>query len=154
MPLDTMRLMAVSALISLPITAGCTTMSLNPFSLHSSDWQMASWLGEPAVQGTPAWWKKHKRNSVFVPGKGYRVVDVEGYFDQEGRPIHTRVAKVVDQKKSSSLLGGETVVKTMDDIKAKVGMGPDVELAEKLLAEGKEFYRSEQYSQAKKCSRI
>ncbi|MEO2046211.1 MAG: tetratricopeptide repeat protein [Pirellulales bacterium] len=148
MSLDTMRLLMLAAVLLLPLSAGCTSMNLDPLNVSPSDWQLTSWMGEPAAPGTPEWWKKHKGDSEFVPGKGYRVAEVEGYFDQEGRPIHTRVAKLVDQKKSSNLLGGETIANTFDDLKAKVGMGPDAALAEKSLAAGKEHYGNEQYSQA------
>jgi len=149
--------MVVLAPLVLSVTGGCTSlntgfMGLTPLGLGSSEWQLASWLGEPAAPGTPAWWKKHKRDRVFVPGKGYQVANVEGYYDQEGRPIHARVAKVVDpvKKKSSGLLGGKVVAKTMDDLKAKVGMGPDMRLAEKSLTAGKELFQNEQYAQAAK----
>ncbi len=152
MPRNTLRLLALSATLLLLVTSGCTSFNLASIGLNQNDWQLASWLGKPAEPGTPDWWKKHKKKSVFVPGKGYQVADIEGYFDQEGRPIHTRVAKVVDleKKKPASLLGGETVVKTMDEIKTKVGMGPDAKLAEELLHAGKELLDQEHYSKAGK----
>ena len=47
------------------------------------------WSGDPAKEavGSAQWWKKHKKNAVFEPGKGYKVEGVDGYFDGDGRPI-------------------------------------------------------------------
>ena len=150
MPRNHLHLTATLIALLLLATGGCTSLNAAVPESDSNSWQWASWLGKPAEPGTPEWWKKHKKDRVMVPGKGYRVANVEGYFDQEGRPIHTKVAKVVDPKKKSDPLGGKVVAKAMDDLKSKVGMGTDAKLAEKSLVAGKELYRQEEYFRAVK----
>jgi len=134
----------LSALVLL-LAGGCQTVSLNP-----SQWELPLLASETAPPGTPEWWKKNKSQAVFELGKGFRIADVEGYFDQEGRPIKARVAKAVDQKKSGGFLGDVSVVKTVDSIKSQVGLGRDQQIAQQAYAEGEDLFRREKYSNASK----
>ena len=116
--------------------------------LSPSDWSVPSLGGAPGVPGTPDWWKQHKGEAEFVPGEGYRVAGFEGYYDQDGRPIKTRVAKVVDPKKTDAFLTEDSVTKTIKEIKTQVGLGPDRQMAEAAYAEGEDLFRREQYAEA------
>lgn len=40
--------------------------------------------------GSPRWWKKHRSQAVFHPGKGYKVPGFDGYFDGEGQPLESK----------------------------------------------------------------
>lgn len=126
-------------------SGGCASIALSP-----SQWQLPSFGGAAAEPGTPDWWKKHKSKAEFVPGEGFRVAGAEGFFDQEGRPIKTHVAKVVDHKAAEGLMGEATVKKAMDDIKSQVGLGPDRQRAEQAFADGENLFRREEYAKAAK----
>src|SRR5690606_25874384 len=98
-----------AVVLTLPFAA---TARANPF-----DWKLPSFSsGTEAPAGTPQWWKKHKKQAVFVPGEGYRVEGFEGYYDQEGRPIAARVAKVVKQEKKNGLLHDAKVIESVADL--------------------------------------
>ncbi len=121
--------------------------------VSAADWQWPSWLSTEAdPPGTPDWWKKNKKRALFEPGKGYSVEGVEGYFDQEGRPMNTKVAKVVHLKKnkSSSLLEDVNLMQSVTDLKKQVGLGPDQQAAEQTYAAGEDSFRREAYGEAAK----
>ena len=37
------------------------------------------------------WWDKNKHRREFVPGRGYVIAGVPGYFDENGRPVASGV---------------------------------------------------------------
>jgi len=110
---------------------------------------MPSFASESAPPGTPSWWKKHKKKAEFVPGEGYQVAGVDGYFDQEGRPIHAKVAKQV-KKKEGGLLADVKLTNAVQGIKTQVGMGPDEQIARIAFSEGEQSFREERYHDAVK----
>ncbi|TWU28518.1 tetratricopeptide repeat protein [Bythopirellula polymerisocia] len=117
-------------------------------------WGPTDWFGaseESTQVGTPAWWKKHKKTAVFVPGEGFQVEGVAGYFDDQGRPIQTSVAKVVKEKKNKGLLNDIHVVEQVDGIKSQFGMGADATLAQQSYSLGEDFFRRQEYSKAAKA---
>ena len=131
-------LLAVSILIT----------AINAAPVGAIEWP--SLFSSSAVPGTPEWWKKNKSKAVFEPGKGYRVEGTDGYFDQEGRPMHARVSKVINQKKSDSLFEDLNVAQTVTEIKTQVGLGPDQQMAQQALAAAQDAYRRQAYSEAEK----
>jgi len=136
MVLSTSGLLAVS---------GCASVNMNP-----TTWQWPSLAGEPTPPGSSGWWKKHKKKAEFVPGKGYRVADVEGFFDQQGRPINAQVSKLVEQKKDDGLLNDIQVVQAVTEVKAQLGMGPDQQKAQLAFEAGEDLFRREEYKGAAK----
>jgi len=136
MVLTTSGLLAIS---------GCASINANP-----ATWQWPSLAGEAAPAGSPDWWKKHKKNAEFVPGKGYRVAEVDGFFDQEGRPIKAQVSKLVEQTKDTGLLGDIQVVQAVTDVKSQLGMGPDQEKAQLAFEAGEDLFRRQEYQGAVK----
>jgi len=132
-------------LVVLTSAVGCAGVATQP-----STWQMPLATSAQADPGTPAWWKKNKSKAEFVPGEGFRVAGVEGYFDQEGRPINTKVAKVVKHEKSHGILNDLGVSESVTGIKQQMGMGPDEQLARTAFAEGEELFRKEQFGEAAK----
>ena len=145
MPLNSPRLLAMIIAASLLSASGCATMNANP-----ANWQWPSLAGDPGPPGSAQWWKKHKKQAEFVPGSGYRVAGVDGFFDQQGLPINTRVAKTVEEKKSKGLLGDVHVAGAVTGVKTKLGMGPDQTLAEKAFATGEDLFRRQEYKGAAK----
>ena len=110
------------------------------------------WQGNPdAPVGTADWWKANKKKAVFEPGKGHQVAGVEGYFDDQGRPINARVQKVVTKSDEGSGLLGDTGFKErVAGIKETVGLGPDQTQAQKDFDEAEELFRREEYADAAK----
>ena len=139
------KLLLVSFVSSLLLTSGCAAVNFNPTS-----WHWPSLSGESAAPGTPEWWKKHKSDAELVPGEGFRVAGFDGYFDQEGRPIGARVAKVVNAEKSSGLLNDVKVIQKMSEVKTQVGYGPDEQRAKEAYAAGEDFFRRQEYESAAK----
>jgi outer membrane protein assembly factor BamD (BamD/ComL family) len=140
------KFFVASAIFSLIWNSPCAAINLNPTS-----WEWPSLGGESAAPGTPGWWKKNKGTAEFVPGEGFRVEGAPGFYDQEGRPIKTQVAKVVQQeKKDVGLLKDINFTQSVNDLKSQVGLGPDQQLAEQAYAAGEDLFRREQYGKAAK----
>lgn len=125
----------------------CTAIDLNPFNLS-----MPSFSSESDPPGSPGWWKKNKKKAEFVPGEGYRVEGVPGFFDEQGRPIDSKVAKVIrkDEKESIGLLKDVKFNASVNQIKSQVGLGPDQKVAEQSYREAEELYNNQQYAEAAK----
>jgi len=123
----------------------CAAVNWNP-----TTWDFPSFSSEAAPVGTPAWWKKQKRKAEFVPREGYRVEGVEGYFDQEGRPIQAKVAKTIKQGESRGLLQDVNMTETVASLKEQVGLGPDEQQAKFTFAKGEDLFQREKYTAAAK----
>ena len=145
MPLNSLRLLATLTAIALLGASGCATINMNP-----TKWEWPSLAGKPDPPGSAEWWKKHKKKAEFVPGSGYRVAGVDGYFDELGRPINARVAKTIEETKSKGLLGDVKVTGAVAGVKSQLGMGPDQALAEKAFASGEDLFRRQEYKAAAK----
>ncbi|QDS97854.1 outer membrane protein assembly factor BamD [Adhaeretor mobilis] len=128
------------ALVAAATFAGCASLGVPTPSTPS-------FAGEPAQPGTSSWWKKHKKKAEFVPGEGFRVAGFDGYFDQEGRPIHAKVAKKI-KPKQGGLLADVKFSSAVQGIKTQVGMGPDEQLARASYSEGEQCFREERYNDA------
>lgn len=140
------RRIAILYTASVVVLSGCASMEPNPTS-----WQLpSSSAGDPKEVGTKAWWKKHKGKAEFVPGEGFRVEGFAGFYDQEGRPIENKVAKVVKQTDNQGLLQDAKVVETMDEVKSQFGMGPDQEAAQAAYTEGEKLFKEQKYAEAAK----
>lgn len=114
-----------------------------------ADWPWAGLLPHQAEVGTPEWWKKNKNKSQFVPGKGYSVPDVEGFFDQDGRPISRPVASeridLDEEEESAGLLPGLDPRVAYGRARKAVGLGPNDEIALKEFQEGEELFDEQRY---------
>jgi outer membrane protein assembly factor BamD (BamD/ComL family) len=141
------KLYAVIAVVVLVAAGGCTSLNLNP-----TTWQMPSLSSEEAPPGTSEWWKKHKSSAEFVVGEGWRVPGFEEFYDDEGRPIQAKMAKVVKTKKVSkdALLEDVEVLATVAKFKDQFGLGPDQRVAEQTYAEAEALFREQKYSAASK----
>ena len=103
--------------------------------------------GGGAPVGSSDWWARHKSRAEFVPGSGYRVAGVDGYFDENGRPIDAPVAPVLTEEKES-ILGELQPKAAYDRILTAVGRGPNESEARALLAEGRGLYEAKEYAAA------
>ncbi len=144
--IDMPKLFQALAALALLVPSGCAAVSLNP-----ATWQAPSlFTNQNAPVGSPTWWKREKNKAEFVPGEGFRVAGVEGYFDQEGRPIQAIVAKTIHQEKSKGILQDVKVSATMADFKKQVGRGPDEQQAKLSFAKGEDLFQREKYAEAAK----
>lgn len=103
--------------------------------------------------GTKDWWNRHKREAVMVPGKGYQVEGVEGFFDGEGRPINAPVDEVAiglngEDLRSGGLIPGLDPKRAYENMKEAVGLGPNQELATQELAAGEALFAKGEYAGA------
>ncbi|MCH2115580.1 MAG: outer membrane protein assembly factor BamD [Pirellulales bacterium] len=127
-------------------TSGCATVNFNP-----ATWEWPTLAGAREPVGSAAWWKKNKSEAKFVPHEGFQVAGAPGYYDQEGRPIKTQVAKAIREEKSDQgLLKDVQFSQSVAELKSRVGMGLDQRLAEQSYAQGEDWFRREQYGEAAK----
>jgi outer membrane protein assembly factor BamD (BamD/ComL family) len=113
-------------------------------------WPFAS---EEAPVGSAQWWKKHKSEKVFEPGKGYKIEGVDGYFDGDGRPIHGPVARerVIEAGTKSDEVGlipGLDPHVQYSKMKSAVGLGPNEQIARELYLQGDQLFREKHYKSA------
>lgn len=141
----------VSLLVSL-LTLTLINLSA-PQPAAAIDWPFFGGQSSGGPQpGSPEWWKKHKNQAELVPGEGYRVPGFEGYFDSKGRPIDAPadevITKLVADDEPSGLLPGLDPKNHIRNVKAAVGRGPNQQIAEQALAEGKTLFQENSYHKA------
>lgn len=142
---DMSKQLLVLTVATLLVTSGCTSLNMNPMK-----WDSPLFTTAAAQVGSPAWWKGQKHKAEFVPGEGYRVADVEGFFDEQGRPIQDKVAKVVKREKSQGLLQDVNVKASVDSFKNQVGLGPDQQQAKLTFEKAEDLFEREKYPAAAK----
>jgi outer membrane protein assembly factor BamD (BamD/ComL family) len=132
------RRFLVAILAAVAAASGCASLKL-PSPAPSAS----------AQPGTPAWWKKHKKTAEMVPGKGYRVDGVDGFYDANGVPINSRVAKVVDKKdQAGGLLNDAGAKEFVGGVKESLGMGPDEKESRRQYELGEANFRGKHYDDA------
>ena len=120
---------------------------MNPLNWHLPGSSAAE---EADEAGTASWWKKHKKQAEFVPGEGFRVDGYAGFYDEQGRPIQAKVAKMVKTKEAHGLLHDAKVIETVDEVKSQFGMGPDQQVARQAFTDGEGLFRGQEYAKAAK----
>lgn len=129
-------------------TSGCTSL---PTSMpRMPTWSLAGAAAEP---GTRDWWKSNKKRAELVPGKGYRVEGVAGYFDNAGRPMDAPMSEeslvvTEDDKPTQGLLPGLDPRRQYGKARAAVGLGPNQQRAQAAFDKGQELYAEGRYSRA------
>jgi TolA-binding protein len=129
-------------------------LSLAPRFAKAIEWPSfgKSEASEKEGPGTPEWWKKHEKKAEIVPGQGYRVPGFEGYFDSKGRrmdaPVDEVVSSLTETKKETGLIPGLDPKKQIASVKQAVGKGPNQQLAEKELEEGRRLFQEKKYAKA------
>jgi TolA-binding protein len=118
----------------------------------SADWPWTGLFSEPAPVGSPAWWKQHKSQATFEIGKGNKVPGVDGYFDDDGRPISApvsveRVTRATAPQEEGLLPGLDTK-SIIERGRAAVGLGPDAEAAKAAYTRGVELFTERNYAAA------
>ena len=138
---------------------GCTAPS---GGLMSSDLLAGSFLSDRSggAVDQDKWWKENQRRAQFVPGKGYAVEGVDGFFDQQGRRIGQPIQNASHQAPSQptpnhSLISSRdagSAERPQNAIYARlekaIGQGPDEAKARELFAEGKDLYLKREFAPA------
>ncbi len=108
----------------------------------------------PLTQEQAAWWEANKHRKRFVPGRGYQIAGVPGYFDDQGRPIPAASYEGLAGNEASDnrggLLGRAAPKKLAADFKESIGLGQDENLARTALAEGDALFRQKNFDAAAK----
>lgn len=133
----------VSCVLGTMLCVGCAS-----FAPESGGWSFSDFGPEKPAVGTTQWWKKNKRKSEFVVSQGYRVEGVEGFFDQNGRPIDKPTDRVALNEKPGGLLPALDPQVTYGRIKKAVGLKPNHEAAQQLFTEAEELFAQEKYGRA------
>jgi outer membrane protein assembly factor BamD (BamD/ComL family) len=99
------------------------------------------------------WWKAHRKEAVFVPGQGYTVAGVPGYFDENGRPMQSGADLVNFEKTEATkaLFPNLSAKNAYTSAITAVGLGPQrsSSAAQQKYAEAEALYREKKYSQAR-----
>jgi len=140
------------ARLVLPLCAVVVVLFSMPSRSVRAAWP---WSSDPTTEavGTAQWWKKHKANAVFDPGKGYTVEGVDGYFDGDGRPIASPVAveSVVgagEKQDEVGLIPGLDPRVQYGKMKSAIGLGPNEQFARQAYTEGDRLFREKKYKAA------
>jgi outer membrane protein assembly factor BamD (BamD/ComL family) len=128
----------------------CATTSVR------GDWFWSRWFSDPPAVNTPEWWKKNKHDAVFEPGKGWKVPGVDGYFDQDGRPMEAppaveRVSQAAEASinpQDEGLLPGIDPAGQFKKLQVAVGLGPNETIARDAYTRGTEAFNAGDYSAA------
>jgi outer membrane protein assembly factor BamD (BamD/ComL family) len=121
-----------------------------------ADWPWSGWFSDPPPVGTADWWKKNKNRAELEVGKGWKVPGIDGYFDQDGRPMNGPVSServvraTVESTKQSDegLIPGLDPKVQYDRLKTAVGLGPNEQLARDAYTRGLTAFGAGEYGDA------
>ncbi len=103
--------------------------------------------------GTKEWWSKNRKRAIFVPGEGYRVNGYDGFFDEQGRAIDAPVDEITvkltaDLEEEGGLIPGVDPKLAAKRVREAMGLGPNQQAAQDLLAKGIREFGEKKYSRA------
>lgn len=141
------------AFITLAMIVGLASGTA-PRPVHAQ-WSSLNPFAKDEPVGTAAWWKKHKRSAVFEVDKGWKVEGVDGYFDDDGRPIvgpvaTERIVAAGDEDEEIGLIPGLDPRVQYGKVKEAVGLGPNELIAREAYTEGDRLFRAGKYRAAAK----
>jgi outer membrane protein assembly factor BamD (BamD/ComL family) len=106
------------------------------------------------------WWRENKDRAVFVPGKGFSVPGVEGYFDESGRKFEDDTIQQASypspQTDSREPIDfgfpdgtpSNGISSTVNAVKRAVGQGPNETVAREFFTQGEALFRRQEYGEA------
>ncbi len=108
----------------------------------------------PLTQEQAAWWETNKHRKRYVPGRGYQIAGVPGFFDDQGRQIpassYDGLPGTEAAQGSTGLLGRIAPKNFVTKVKDSVGLGPDEGIARTALSEGDSLFRQKEFEDAAK----
>jgi outer membrane protein assembly factor BamD (BamD/ComL family) len=112
-------------------------------------------VGAAAIERGPEWWKANKRHAVFVPGKGYSIEGVPGFYDENGMPIRPPVRSapigvghVATMPPPLVRAESEAEPSVLDRLNTAIGRGPDQSKAKQLVQQGNVLLQEKEFSAA------
>lgn len=139
-------LLCVSLILALLVVQG-------PAAQFTAAQGWGSWYSSKSHPvGSADWWKANKKQAEFVPGNGYQVPGVEGYFDENGRPINAPVDEIVTnitgEEAPAGLLPGLDPKNSFRKAKVAMGLGPNQQIAKDALERGEQLLAAKDYAAA------
>jgi TolA-binding protein len=126
-----------------------------PSRCARADWPWTGLFGDPPQVGTAEWWKEHKSEATFVEHQGFQVPGVDGFFDQDGRPMNGPVARDrVVRATSIEPVTDDGMMPALDPhvqyqwMKTAVGMGPNEQTARDAYTRGVTAFQAGKYGAA------
>jgi outer membrane protein assembly factor BamD (BamD/ComL family) len=106
----------------------------------------------PLTQEQSAWWEANKHRKRYVPGRGYQIEGVAGFFDESGRkiPDSTAAGLAADDSAEEGFLERMAPKKAAANFKKLIGQGPNEGAARRAIAEGDAMFRQKQFVAAAK----
>ncbi len=102
------------------------------------------------------WWEANKDRKKYVPGRGYYVEGVSGFFDENGRKLKTDIASgsTAEDADAESFLDKIAPKRAYKKFMVLIGKGPNEQLAKKELQEGDALFRQKEYVGAAKHYKV
>ncbi len=126
--------------LSLLAASGCALMS-KPKPLDA-----------PAVSQEQAdWWEANRHQATYVPGRGYYVPGVSGFFDDKGRKLSTDLlhgATASEDADQEGYLEKIAPKKAWKRFQVQIGKGPNEKIARAALGEGDSLFRQKKFQEA------
>ena len=96
------------------------------------------------------WWAANQHRKRYVPGRGYYIDGVNGFFDQDGRKLSNDVAMGGSQSDDDQqgFLDRISPKLAMKKFSKFIGKGPNEQVAHKALDEGDALFRQKEYAKA------
>jgi outer membrane protein assembly factor BamD (BamD/ComL family) len=106
----------------------------------------------PLTQEQAAWWEANKHRKRYVPGRGYQIEGVPGFFDEVGRKIPDTAYEglVSHDQDTSGMFDSLAPKKAAAGFRKLIGQGPNETIARAALAEGDALFRQKQFDAAAK----
>jgi outer membrane protein assembly factor BamD (BamD/ComL family) len=114
------------------------------------------------AQQRKSWWDSNKRKAEFVPGKGYALKGVPGFFDDRGLPmqggegggeiLQASYRQFEDDKEGlgPSWLDNLNPQKNTKKVKESLGYGPDATKGRQAYQKAEALFQEKKYSKAAK----
>ncbi|MBI3837118.1 MAG: tetratricopeptide repeat protein [Planctomycetia bacterium] len=112
----------------------------------------------PAISQEQAdWWEANRHQATYVPGRGYYVPGVSGFFDDKGRKLSTDLlhgATAAEDADQEGFLDRIAPKKAWKRFEAMIGRGPNEKIARTALEEGDSLFRQKKFKEAAAKYRI
>ena len=98
-----------------------------------------------------AWWEANRAQARYVPGKGYYVEGVTGYFDEQGRPVTSSLSTggfADEEGEHDDFWSNFSAEKMKKRYKKAIGKGPNEKYARARFEEAEALYRQKEFAKA------
>jgi outer membrane protein assembly factor BamD (BamD/ComL family) len=97
------------------------------------------------------WWEANRSRATYVPGRGYYVPGISGFFDDKGRKLSTDLlhgATAADEANEEGYLERYAPKKAWKRMLVWIGKGPNEKVARAALEEGDSLFRQKKFKEA------